>query len=1214
MTSNRGHRHRARARLAGAVLLGLTALTAGPALYVAANPADEGWGSRTKKPPVEEKEDDWRPRKPAIIPASGRGPELPPPKELPPPIEAGPELLPPPKGPGPALPPNDLDAGPKAPGILPKPMADAEPRPQGKIDPEKAILLGAARNAVKQKEWDKALARFDDVFRRFGDDPDVRAEYAGVLVQAGRAREALRAYAQAVAARPDDRQIRINYGDVAVLARDYTTAIAQFRKALDLRPDDPAVAVRLARAYVFDGDPARGQEVFDKKLKQVQADDEDAPIQLPALLVDLGRPAEALTFIDAFLEARPNDPEILAARVRALARLGERGKALEGIEALATKAPKAQNVWQELAESLYGVEDFEVAAAAYDLTLRTDPTNPVALIGSARTHVELFHPQPARAILEGVQPPPEALRKYRLAWAEYHRQVGEWAEAREQYRTILEADPADPEARLGLAGVYERAREDEKAKAEYAKIPTGTGYGRRARLAISFILTLQRKFTEACELPKAMIAEHPGDAAATAHLVRGLAKGGKVDQAVSIGRSYLVNNPRNEIGQVSVRLALGRAYLDGQKPQAAVRIYEQLLNRPSGRVPEAYYGMTRALGMSGDADRARHATGVALTAAGGDTRNRLMLSDLFANDYDDSVAVGLILDVTRADPDNLAALTRLAEVQCRLARPDADVRPAVATAKQILAQSPTNAPARLALARDLSIAQDWSAAVTEYEKLLATDPDLFVPQRERARALYSGNEFGSGAAAYMRMQMPAADEQLYASLSGLAQRDPRVALMLGPYLAAPGPGRMVKAEVNKAVSSLGDPELSAALNHILLDYEARSTEQLLAKLEGDVKDRSWRPYDTIVAAKTALDVEPANTSLWFDLGQAQSTLRQTRAAIGTYADQLNIDPREREANIAMTRAGMELQPQLRLYPDIFGQEGRDGLAQIVRTRHMVGIRVPWGDEVEYCEVGYGHLNYRPTDDRTLIGDLLYARVQGRHTDRLLAYAQVNLESFRDRIQDRPTYDAGLMYDCSDDLRLRGSTFLENVVENGESMRQDIYRYGMRLGADYLHSRRWRATGTYTAGHYSDDNLYHDLYLTSEHTLCFAPRQLKAVFTADIWGYQESPVLPTGDPSFLPGTRHPYFAPDLFAYTEARIEWTHWLSRDYFAHANQCWYSLQYGVGLDTDLNHYQTFRAMFQYDVKCWLSIGAEAKATLSPVYDAGYATAYVIFRLPVGN
>jgi tetratricopeptide (TPR) repeat protein len=1203
MTSNRGHRHRARARLAGAVLLGCVVLTAGPVLLVGANPADEGWAPRSKKPPVEEIEDDWRPRQPTVIPASGRGPELPRPKELPPPVDPGPEPLPPPKAP---------DAEP--PRVLPKPMTDEESRLPGKIDPEKAILLGAARNAVKQKEWDKALTRFDEVFRRYGEDPDVRAEYAGVLVQAGRPRDALRSYAQAVAARPADRKIRVNFGDVAVAARDYTTAITQFRKALDLRPDDPAVAVRLARAYVFDGDPARAQDVFDKKLKQVHPEDEDAPVQLPALLVDLGRPAEALTFIDAVLQARPTDPEVLAARVRALARLGERGKALDSLEALATKAPNAQTVWQEVAESLYGVEDFEVAAAAFDLILRTDPTNVHALIGSARTHVELFRPQLARAILDGLQPPPEALRKYRLAWAEYHRQVGEWAEAREHYRAILEADPADPEARLGLAGVYERAREDEKAKAEYAKIPTGTGYGRRARLAISFILTLQRKFAEACELPKAMVAEHPGDAAATAQFVRGLAKAGKIDQAVSIGRSYLVNNPRNEIGQTAVRLSLGRAYLDGRKPQAAVRVYEQLLNRPSGRVPEAYYGMARALGMSGDADRARHAIGVALTAAGGDTRNRVMLADLFANDFDDATALGFLLEVTKADPDNLAALTRLAEVQGRLARPDGDIRQAAATAREVLAQSPTNAPARLALARDLSIAQDWSGAITEYERLLATDPDLFVPQRERARALYSGNEFGSGAAAYMRLQTPAADEQLYASLCGLAQRDPRVALMLGPYLAAPGPGRMVKAEVSKAVGSLGDPELSAALTNILLDYEARSTEQMLAKLEGDVKDRGWRPYDTIVAAKTALDVEPANTSLWFDLGQAQSTLRQTRAAIGTYADQLTIDPREREAQIAMNRAGMELQPQLRLYPDIFGQRGRDGLAQIVRMRHLMGIRVPFGDEVEFCEVGYGHLLYRPTDDPKLEGDLLYGRVQGRHTDRLLAYAQVNLESYRDRIQDRPTFDAGLVYDCADDLRLRGSTFLENVVENGESMRQDIYRYGMRLGADFLHSRRWRATGTYTVGNYSDDNLYHDLYLTSEHTLCFAPRQLKAVFTADIWGYQESPVLPTADPNFLPGTVHPYFAPDLFAYTEARIEWTQWLSRDYFAHADQCWYSFQYGVGLDSDLNHYQTFRALFQYDVKTWLSVGAEAKASLSPVYDFGYATAYLILRLPGGH
>jgi tetratricopeptide (TPR) repeat protein len=1210
MTSNRGHRPRARARLAGAVLLGVVVLIAGPVLFVGANPADDGWTPRSKKPPNEDPADDgWLPRKPAIIPAGGQGPDLPPPKEL------GPDVLPPPKDSGPALPPKDLDVEPpRKPKVLPKPMVEDEPRPKGPIDPEKAILLGAARNAVKQKEWDKALARFDDVFRRYGDDPDVRAEYAGVLVQAGRARDALRAYAQAVAARPDDRKMRINFGDVAVLARDYTTAIAQFRKALDLRPDDPAVAVRLARAYVFDGDPARGQDVFDKKLKQVHPEDEDAPIQLPALLVDLGRPAEALTFVDALLQDRPNDPEILAARVRALARLGERVKAIEAIETLASRAPKGQTTWQELAEALYGVEDFEVAAAAYDLILRTDPTNTLALIGSARTHVALFHPQPARAILDGLKPPPEAMRVYRLAWAEYHRQVGEWAEAREQYRTILETEPTDPEARLGLAGVYERAREDEKAKAEYAKIPTGTGYGRRARLAIAFILTLQRKFNEACELPKAMLAEHAGDAAATAQLVRTLAKSGKVDQAVSIGRSFLVNNPRNETGQVTVRLALGRAFLDGHKPQAAVRVYEELLNRPGGRVPEAYYGMARALGMSGDADRSRHAIGVALTAAGGDTRNRLMLSDLFANDFDDSVAVGFVQDVTRSDPDNLAALTRLADVQGRLARPDGDTRMAAATAREILNQSPTNAPARLALARDLATAQDWTGAATEYEKLLATDPDLFVPQRERARVLYSGNDFGGGAAAYHRMQNPAADEQLYAALCGLAQRDPRVGLMLGPCLAAPGPGRMIKAEVTKAVAALGDPELSTALNNILIDYEARSTEQLLAKLEGDVKDKGWRPYEAIVAAKTALDVEPANTSLWFDLGQAQSTLRQTRGAIGTYAEQLGIDPREREAGIAMNRAGMELQPQLRLYPDIFGQKGRDGLAQVVRTRHLVGIRVPWGDEVDFCEVGYGHLNYRPTDDRKLIGDLLYARVQGRHTERLLAYAQVNLESYRDRIQDRPTFDAGLVYDCSDELRLRGSAFLENVVENGESMRQDIFRYGTRLGADYQHSRRWRATGTYTAGHYSDDNLYHDLYLTSEHTLCFAPKQLKLVLTADIYGYQEQPVLPTADPMFLFGMRHPYFAPDVFAYTEARLEWTHWLSRDYFAHADQCWYSLQYGTGLDTDLNHYHTLRALFQYDVKTWLSIGAEARATLSPVYDMGYATAYVIFRLPVTN
>src|SRR4029079_4980947 len=118
-------------------------------------------------------------------------------------------------------------------------------------------------------------------------------------------------------------------------------AIVQFCRALDLAPDDPEIAVRLARAYVFDGNPAAGQAAFDKLLNDFRPGDEDVPNLLPTLLVDLDRPTEALAFIREILKDRPDDADVLAARVRAYGRLYDRMKALEALTALEQRVPKS---------------------------------------------------------------------------------------------------------------------------------------------------------------------------------------------------------------------------------------------------------------------------------------------------------------------------------------------------------------------------------------------------------------------------------------------------------------------------------------------------------------------------------------------------------------------------------------------------------------------------------------------------------------------------------------------------------------------------------------------------------------------------------------------------------------------------------------------------------------------------------------------------------
>ena len=264
--------------------------------------------------------------------------------------------------------PRKAAAPPKAddPPVLPP------PKPVG-ADEDQALLLGAARNAVRQRNWDLAISRFQEYFKRYGDDSEIRKEYAGVLVQAGRLHEALAEYRWLAAEKPADADVLVSLADAAVQAKDYAAAIAALIHVLQLAPGDRDAAVRLARAYAIDGDFAYALRVYGDYLAGVRPEDEHAPRRLPDLLIDLQQPADALPFLTARLARRPNDADALATLARAYARLGDRTKALEALQTLADGAPRAADVRQELADTLYASENYEIAAVVYAQVLQATP-------------------------------------------------------------------------------------------------------------------------------------------------------------------------------------------------------------------------------------------------------------------------------------------------------------------------------------------------------------------------------------------------------------------------------------------------------------------------------------------------------------------------------------------------------------------------------------------------------------------------------------------------------------------------------------------------------------------------------------------------------------------------------------------------------------------------------------------------------------------------
>jgi tetratricopeptide (TPR) repeat protein len=1097
---------------------------------------------------------------------------------------------------------------------LPPPrLVETKEEVSGPAAMDRAILLGAARTAVKQGDYDRAVSRYDEYFRRFNDDPAIRREYAGVLVSANRLAQATQQLERLLAAQPGNLELRVTLGDILLSSKSYRKAIVHYQEALNHAPNNLDCATKLARAYVFCDEVGQALRVYDHYLARLQPEEENVPKALPALLLDLDMAGDALRFLQALCGAHPEDVDLQVDMVRCHAALGDQQKAVESLEALAARSPRAFAAFQSLGDTLYQSGNYTLAMLTYSKILQADPANAFALVGMARVHLELFQPEKAREILTTLKAPQQAQRVLAFTWAEYHQVVGEYVEAQRIYGDYLCKDPADNEARIALALLFAYVREFEKAKAEFAKVPADAQLAVKARLGFAATLFDQRFFHEAAQDCRALLAERADNGAAAALLARALAKAGHVDEAIAMCRTFCRDNPRHAAAALSIHFALGKILLDAGRYPDAVPVYEWILARHAGRVPAAYYGLARALARTGHPERAQLLL-ASITNPGPEClRAQLLLGDEFAVDFDDHQAMVWYQEALASAPHNLAVLIRVADTQQRLAAFSGCIDEAVRTSNAILEMSPTNVRGNLALARSLAVGQHYKEAVAQFDKLLAVTQHFSIAQRERARLLYSDHEFAAADLAYQQMLSPRADEQLHAALEVLAQRDTCMREQLQLVCRAGLAGKALQAEVANLAHTCGDADVRAELERMLIDFDARLAENNVVCLEAEAKSKKdIRNYEAIPVYKNLITAEPANEEAIFELGQVYGALKQNQCELAEYTHLLGFDPLHRDAAVALERSSLDLQPQLRFGANLAYERGREFLADIFVARFPTSVLVPWQEENQFFQIGYAPIVYKPRDDRALVGNILFGRVQERCCDgRLLLFGQLNWEEYPDRLHDRPTFDVGVVYDASDCVRGRVRGFLENYVENGECLRQDIHRGGIEAGLDVFPTRCWQFGGTGRLLYYSDQNTEGELYLYNNYFLSFAPNELKVVMDMDVLGFAHQTVRLSSDPADLRGTLFPYFSPKSFAYYETRLEWTHWLSRDYFVHSNQCYFSLQYAFGFDSNMAVYNSFRELVNFDVKPWLSIGVDADEILSSVYRAGQLTAYVNIRFP---
>ncbi len=1166
------------------------------------------------------------PPNPALRPSPGVPPDTgvqPAPR-----VEPGP-LSPPLQPGGPVLP-----TPPKGSSRLPEPMEVPEPKLDDKqLRLKLDALIGRARNDVQQRRLKAAVELFEQYLRLKPDDNVVRKEYAGILAQLGQSAQAAVQYQQLLVLQPENKELRTALADILLAGRSYQKSLRVLEEGM-LNPEtagDPDIAIRLALVYTILGEIAKANEVVDRFIIVLspETEVEKIPVLTGGVLVNLDRPGEALRILQAQIDyfarrsikERQGEIDLYIAQIRAYAALGLQQKALEVIRLL--EGYDRQDIERRLglANALYLSEKYELAEDVFSQILRIDPSQPQALLGSARVQIQTYRLAGVTKLLRGLPGNDQRVMRLRtITEAELKLQVGEYIQAKDLLRPLLAAYPSDSEARLLLGSVYLSMREYEKAKAEYAKAKIKPEFVRVALLGIARVLALQREFEKSDAILEELLASHPGDAAAAEQMIRNALDRKFFASAENIAAGYLERNPRLHQGSITMRLALGRVKRFTSMLGEAVSEYSYVLDRNQGAlpIPRAHYGLSVTYDLLGEPELAFKILTPARIAS---YRNKLLIADFYAEDARyapvelvaaiNQPAIELLSTLASDHPDAIPALVRLGEAHLRIARQTAEIGMVVGIAQQILHLSPNNVRALQMLGDAYAVAQRYQDAVAQYEKLIKLDPNYLDAKRNRARLLYAANRFDKAGLAYQEAMMPTSREQLQHQLDELAQKDPGVVRVLEyPRLPSSPPGALSES-LNQFASSSGNPSVKAALNSIELDYQARQAEETLIHAEWDAKSlKGLRNFQAIGPLQGVIGLEPANNDARFDLAEVYGLTGNTHQAAALHKEILAIDPQARDSYLSLDKIDYLLGPQLHFDYSFFKQDGFGRLAESENTLYTTRVRIPFDEEDDFVDIGFTRQNIIVRDDAPLSGNIGFVRYRTRFSgghalfDGTLAY-----EDHPDRFTPRPVFNLQMSYQFDSSLTLRSGGFLENVIENGETLRQDIYRGGFQLGADYLATRRLFLGGAYTLAYYSDSNYANIANAFSYYSVFLPPRQLRLVANLDYFSFGEQTQIVNPDPTIVLGAVHPYFAPASFFFYQAGLEWRHWLSRDFYKYANQAWYQLGYRTGWDSQFNNYHTFQLLTNLDVRSWLSVGASAFFIASPIYDVHSAMAFIKFR-----
>ncbi len=1034
---------------------------------------------------------------------------------------------------------------------LSRPATELDPLPVAPVGVE--ILLRAARTSAALEDYPAALDRYGRILSQNPDNQSVRREYAGLLLRL-RDPRAIPQYEYLLKINPNQIDILREFADALLMHDQHARAIEILNSLANGMPVDLKTLESLLFARVRLGDVHAARRKLDQVFPSLDPTDVQFDYRIGHIELSLGRPLRALPFAAAAFRTRPENQKAGILLIQTLARLERHAEAVETAQNCSIGLEAEIYQWLELATDISQHGSFEASEYIYSELRASFSDHAAVVAGQSRNLLRQGHIQQARMALVAPslsREDPDLL----VARAMVQLEAGEYSEA------LAHTYANSPEMRMIRGDVYARVGAFALAEQEYLQSEKAQN---EIDLSLSRIYASVGRFTPAATMAEQILHQEPFNKAAWSQFVEVKIKAKHHDEAIVLLKAGILENETAEVFAQFLHALLGRVYLSQGQSAAALQEF-QLARLDEGNnitEPDIAYDYYRALLSIRPFQAADHLAMALKTPHIVNSIARIAIGH-----HDIALAKQIIFDTARQYPNNLILTLTLGDIFAVQDSPYAD---AVAAYSQALKMSPTNIKAQVGLATYHWNVKSFEDSDRHFHHVLRNLPDHRRAARNHARMLNQWKGKRASLFAY---------EQL---LSGMSRPLAHQLFLEDPQLL----------KSKKAPSSLSDLEtLSATLE--------RNAIQL----------SDWRPVNASYTLERLKNLEPADDYVSFLLANQYQRIGETRNAIAAYENLLSREPANIDAFTALKHARLALRPRIDGKAVYVAQEGREGLSDITSFTFGAQTVLPIADEVEFVGFGYHHQIFMPPGSERTAGDALLLSGRSEVADRLFLFADMEVTQYSTGFSTRPTFEAGVDYVYLDGLNLGFDLFLHNVAENTETIRQDIYRYGLQAHSKWVPSPKWRLNGLYRFQQYSDTNLSHSIEILNLIELMEAPRQLQltAAFNFDTYSEEtiRDPLLTT-----LQGTVHPYFSPRTFGYVNVGAVWRHWLKRMQYGN-EQLYYELRYALQWDSENVFYNNFGGGIHWDICHNATVGVETNFLRSGAYDSATVVTHLTLWFP---